>query len=107
MPSQVTVSCNARGQYHISILVEDTIAELEPVDRVVGLDAGITSLYTLSTTQVTAPPDELPASNVLSQVRRGAKQKAVRWLFGAQPGGARVAKPRRPIVRRVDVSPRS
>ncbi len=48
-PSQVTVSRNARGQYHISILVEDTISELEPTDRVVGLDAGITSLYTLST----------------------------------------------------------
>ncbi len=58
VPSQVTVSRNARGQYHVSILVEDTITELEPVDRVVGLDAGITSLYTLST----GGEDHKPAS---------------------------------------------
>ncbi|WP_260851094.1 transposase [Rhodococcus sp. WB9] len=45
----MTVSRNARGQYHISILVEDTIAEPPSTGRVVGLDAGITSLYTLST----------------------------------------------------------
>nr|WP_255314959.1 transposase [Rhodococcus koreensis] len=59
VPSQVTVSRNARGQYHISILVEDTISELEPIDRVVGLDAGITSLYTLSTGEkITNPRHE-------------------------------------------------
>lgn len=49
VPSQVTVSRDARGRYHISILVEGTITEHDPTEVMVGLDAGITSLYTLST----------------------------------------------------------
>src|SRR5574340_689916 len=48
-PSQVTVSEDSAGRYHISILVEDTIVEHAPTGTTVGIDAGITSLYTLST----------------------------------------------------------
>ena len=49
VPSQVTVSKDAAGRYHISILVEEAIQPYEPVETSVGIDAGITSLYTLST----------------------------------------------------------
>ena len=49
-PSTVTVSRDAAGRWFVSILVEDpTVAPLPPVDAEVGLDAGITSLLTLST----------------------------------------------------------
>ena len=71
MPSQVTVSRNARGQYHVSILVEDTITEAPSTDRVVGLDAGITSLYTLSTGEkVTNPRHERRCSGCWPRSRR-------------------------------------
>lgn len=49
VPSQVTVSRNSRGQYHVSILVETTVSDLPSTDLTVGADAGITSLLTLST----------------------------------------------------------
>jgi putative transposase len=43
-PSQVTISGNSRGRYHISILVETTVAELPRETSTVGIDAGITTL---------------------------------------------------------------
>ncbi len=49
VPSQVTVSWNSRGQFHLSILVEEAVASLPPVDVRVGVDAGITALVALST----------------------------------------------------------
>ncbi|WP_237726926.1 RNA-guided endonuclease InsQ/TnpB family protein [Rhodococcus jostii] len=77
VPSQVTVSRNARGQYHVSILVEDTITELEPVDRVVGLDAGITSLYTLSTGEkITNPRHERTGSCAVGEGATSTRQEA-------------------------------
>jgi putative transposase len=56
-PSTVTVSRDAAGRRHLSILVEDpTVRPLSPVDQVVGLDAGILSLATLSTGEKIANP---------------------------------------------------
>jgi putative transposase len=56
-PSTVTVSRDAAGRWHISILVEETIATLSPMPAVVvGIDAGITSLVTLSTGEKIANP---------------------------------------------------
>jgi putative transposase len=76
VPSQVTVSRNARGQYHISILVEDTIPELEPTDRVVGLDAGIESLYTLWTGEkITNPRHERRDRARLAKAQRVLAKK--------------------------------
>ncbi|QSE82920.1 RNA-guided endonuclease InsQ/TnpB family protein [Rhodococcus koreensis] len=101
-PSQVTVSRNARGQYHISILVEDTITELEPVDRVVGLDAGITSLYTLSTGEkITNPRHErrdrarlAKAQRMLARKQKGSRNRAKARLKVAKIHG-RIADRRR------------
>ncbi len=47
--SSVTVSKDSAGRYFVSILVEDVITQHEPTKTTVGIDAGITSLYTLST----------------------------------------------------------
>jgi putative transposase len=55
-PSTVTVSRDAAGRWHISILVEETIEQYPASDAAVGLDAGITSLLTLSTGEKIANP---------------------------------------------------
>src|SRR5699024_9163037 len=44
------------GRWHVSILCQDTITHHAPTDRVVGVDAGITSLVSLSTGQKVANP---------------------------------------------------
>ncbi|MFD8527932.1 RNA-guided endonuclease InsQ/TnpB family protein [Streptosporangium canum] len=48
VPSTVTVSKDAAGRWFVSILCQDTIRPLDPADGAVGIDAGITSLLTLS-----------------------------------------------------------
>ena len=101
-PSQVTVSRNARGQYHISILVEDTIPELDRTDRVVGLDAGITSLYTLSTGEKIPNPRHerrdrerlAKAQRVLARKQKGSRNRAKARLKVAKIHG-RIADRRR------------
>ncbi|WP_124396263.1 RNA-guided endonuclease TnpB family protein [Rhodococcus wratislaviensis] len=108
VPSQVTVSRNARGQYHISILVEDTITELDPVDRVVGLDAGITSLYTLSTGEkITNPRHErrdrerlAKAQRVLAKKQKGSRNRAKARLKVAKIHG-RIADRRRDYLHKL------
>jgi putative transposase len=62
-PSTVTVSCDAAGRWFVSLLVEDAIAPLPPAihmdtgeANMVGLDAGLTSLVTLSTGEKLANP---------------------------------------------------
>ncbi|MEV4188107.1 transposase, partial [Streptosporangium canum] len=47
-PSTVTVSRDAAGRWSVSILCQDTIRPLDPTAGVVGIDAGISSLLTLS-----------------------------------------------------------
>ncbi|MDV6281003.1 RNA-guided endonuclease TnpB family protein [Rhodococcus jostii] len=102
VPSQVTVSRNARGQYHVSILAEDTITEAPSTDRVVGLDAGITSLYTLSTGEkVTNPRHErrdrarlAQAQRVLAKKQKGSRNRAKARLKVAKIHG-RIADRRR------------
>lgn len=55
-PSAVTVSRDAAGRWHISILAETTVQTLPPCHSAVGIDAGITSLLTLSTGEKIANP---------------------------------------------------
>ncbi|MDP9844604.1 putative transposase [Streptosporangium lutulentum] len=47
-PSTVTVSKDAAGRWHVSILCEDAIRPLDASTGMVGVDAGITALLTLS-----------------------------------------------------------
>ena len=55
-PSTVTVSRDAAGRWHISILVGGMIEALPASHSAVGIDAGITSLVTLSTGEKIANP---------------------------------------------------
>ncbi len=55
-PSTVTVSRDAAGRWFVSLLCECSIDPYQPSDAVVGIDAGITSLITLSTGEKIANP---------------------------------------------------
>ncbi|MFD8516975.1 RNA-guided endonuclease InsQ/TnpB family protein [Streptomyces antimycoticus] len=55
-PTTVTVSRDSAGRWFVSMLVEDTIAPAPATNAAVGLDAGITSLVTLSTGEKIANP---------------------------------------------------
>jgi transposase, IS605 OrfB family, central region len=76
IPSQVTVSRNSRGQYHISILCEDTVTALPKTSARVGVDAGITSLVTLSTGEkVTNPQHEKRDRSKLRRAQRALSRR--------------------------------
>ncbi|OYD68718.1 putative transposase [Rhodococcus sp. OK302] len=92
VPSQVTVSRNSRGQYHISILVETEIAALPPTEQTVGVDAGITSLFTLSTGEKI----DNPRHEAKDRVRLAKAQRA---LAKKQKGSANRAKARLKVAK--------
>ncbi len=82
-PSTVTVSRDAAGRWFVSILVEETLHPLEPTGSVVGVDAGITALVTLSTGEKIPNPrherlDErklVKAHRELSRKAKGSKNR--------------------------------
>ncbi|MEV4085167.1 RNA-guided endonuclease TnpB family protein [Nonomuraea fuscirosea] len=75
-PSTVTVSKDAAGRWFVSILVEETIALLAPVRQAVGVDAGITSLATLSTGEkIINPQHERRDRRKLAKARRALSRK--------------------------------
>jgi putative transposase len=55
-PSTVTVSRDAAGRWHVSLLVEEAIKPHPASETAVGIDAGLTSLLTLSTGEKVANP---------------------------------------------------
>ncbi|WP_149263718.1 RNA-guided endonuclease TnpB family protein [Actinomadura sp. K4S16] len=76
-PTTVTVSRDAGGRWFVSILCEDSIARLPPSDRMVGIDAGITSLVTLSTGEKIANPrHERRDRERLAKAQRHLSRKA-------------------------------
>lgn len=75
-PSSVTVSRDSAGRYHISILVDDTITPHPPTGATVGIDAGITTLYTLSTGEkITNPRHEKKDREKLARAQRQLSKK--------------------------------
>ena len=81
-----------RGRYHISILVEEVITELPKNASVVGIDAGITTLYTLSTGEkITNPRHEKKDREKLSKAQRALSRK--------QNGSRNRAKARRKVAK--------
>jgi putative transposase len=91
-PSQVTVSRNSRGQYHVAILVEEPVADLPAAHSQVGLDAGLTSLLTFSTGEkVTNPRHERRDRERLIRARRALSRK--------QKGSANRAKAKLRVAR--------
>lgn len=76
-PSTVTVSRDAAGRWHISILCEDTVHDGPATDSTVGLDAGITSLVTLSTGEkIVNPRHERRDRQRLALAQRRLSRKA-------------------------------
>jgi putative transposase len=102
-PSSVTVSRDTANRWHVSILVEDsTVRPLLPVERVVGVDLGITTLVTLSTGEKIANPRHeradrrklAKAQRVLARKAKGSTNRA-KARFRVARVHARIADRRR------------
>jgi putative transposase len=75
-PTTVTVSRDSAGRWFVSMLCDDVIEPFAPTDRVVGIDAGITSLLTLSTGEkITNPRQEKRERAALARVQRELARK--------------------------------
>lgn len=75
-PSTVTVSRDAAGRWFVSILVEEKIRPLPPVESSVGVDAGISALVTLSTGEkITNPGHERRDRRKLAKAQRALARK--------------------------------
>ncbi|MGI5207810.1 RNA-guided endonuclease InsQ/TnpB family protein [Spirillospora sp. CA-108201] len=91
-PSTVTVSRDSAGRWFVSLLCQDTIAPAPAPDAAVGVDAGITSLVTLSTGEKIANPR-------YERRDRARLAKAQRNLARKAPGSANRDKARRKVAR--------
>ncbi|MFE6305143.1 RNA-guided endonuclease InsQ/TnpB family protein [Nocardiopsis sp. NPDC057823] len=77
VPSTVTVSRDAAGRWFVSLLCEDTVESSPAPNEAVGIDAGITSLVTLSTGEkVTNPKHERRDRTRLARAQRALSRKA-------------------------------
>lgn len=101
-PSSVTVSRDAAQRWHVSILCECTVTDGTETDAAIGLDAGITSLLTLSTGEKIANPKHEKrdrqrlalAQRRLSRKEKGSKNRTKARLRVAKVH-ARIADRRR------------
>ena len=91
-PSTVTVSRDAAGRWFVSLLVEEAIEPHPAADSAVGIDAGITSLLTLSTGEKIANPRH-------ERRDRQRLARAQRELSRKQKGSANREKARRKVAR--------
>ncbi|MBP2321991.1 putative transposase [Kibdelosporangium banguiense] len=91
-PSTVTVSRDSAGRWFVSILVDTTIAHLPPTHAAVGVDAGITSLVTLSTGEKLINPRHEKRDRVRLAL-------AQRCLARKQKGSSNRAKARQKVAR--------
>ncbi|MCQ8836659.1 RNA-guided endonuclease InsQ/TnpB family protein, partial [Streptomyces malaysiensis] len=107
-PTTVTVSRDSAGRWFVSLLCEDAIAPAPATTNAVGIDAGITSLVTLSTGEkVTNPKHDrrdrarlAKAQRVLSRKARGSanREKARRRVAKVH---ARIADRRRDFLHKL------
>lgn len=75
-PSTVTVSRDAAGRWHVSMLIETSIEALPQAETAVGVDVGITSLVTLSTGEkITNPRHERADRRKLANAQRALCRK--------------------------------
>ncbi|MFF4840850.1 RNA-guided endonuclease InsQ/TnpB family protein [Streptomyces collinus] len=76
-PTTVTVSRDPAGRWFVSLLCEDTITPAPATTQDVGIDAGITSLVTLSTGEkITNPKHERRDRARLARAQRELSRKA-------------------------------
>ncbi|QUH03635.1 IS200/IS605 family element transposase accessory protein TnpB [Saccharopolyspora erythraea] len=91
-PSTVTVSRDAADRWFVSLLVETAVEQHAPADAAVGVDAGISSLVTLSTGEkITNPRHE--------KRDRARLARAQRELARRQKGSNNRAKARHKVAR--------
>ncbi|MEH0548554.1 RNA-guided endonuclease TnpB family protein [Streptomyces sp. B21-105] len=77
VPTTVTVSRDAAGRWFVSMLCDDAVAPAPATTNAVGVDAGITSLVTLSTGEkVTNPRHERRDRARLARAQREVSRKA-------------------------------
>ncbi|MGQ4270258.1 RNA-guided endonuclease InsQ/TnpB family protein [Nocardiopsis changdeensis] len=92
IPSMVTVSRDTAGRWFVSILCEDVVESAPAPNEAVGIDAGITSLVTLSTGEkITNPRHE--------RADRARLARAQRALARKQTGSANRARARIRVAR--------
>ncbi|MFJ9023869.1 RNA-guided endonuclease InsQ/TnpB family protein [Streptomyces sp. NPDC102259] len=92
-PSTATVSQDAAGRWFVSLLCDDTILPAPATTNAVGIDAGITSLLTLSTGEkITNPRHERKDRTRLAKAQRELSRKA-------KGDGTNRAKARRKVAR--------
>jgi putative transposase len=91
-PSTVTVSRDAAGRWFASLLVEEAIEQHLDTGAAVGIDAGITSLVTLSTGEKIVNPRH-------ERRDRARLAKAQRKLSRKQKGSANREKAQRKLAR--------
>ncbi|MGI5416862.1 RNA-guided endonuclease InsQ/TnpB family protein [Actinomadura luteofluorescens] len=91
-PSTVTVSRDGAGRWFVSLLCQDTITAAPATDAAVGVDAGITSLVTLSTGEKIANPRH-------ERRDRARLAKAQRELSRKTSGSVNRDKARRRLAR--------
>ena len=91
-PSSVTVSKEKAGRYFVSILVEEEIEPLKPVEQHIGVDVGLKSFVVLSTGESIANPKYY--------VREEKKlARAQRHLSKKQKGSKNRDKARKKVAR--------
>ncbi|WP_282701819.1 RNA-guided endonuclease TnpB family protein [Streptomyces sp. CC219B] len=86
-PTTVTVSRDAAGRWFVSLLVADTILPLRRTRTAVGVDAGVSSLVTLSSGEKVANPKQ-------ERRERTRLAKAQREVARKQKGSSNRAKAR-------------
>ncbi|MGW1624664.1 RNA-guided endonuclease InsQ/TnpB family protein [Streptomyces sp. NPDC002172] len=91
-PTTATVSRDAAGRWFVSLLCEDSIAPAPTTTAAVGLDAGITSLVTLSTGEKVANPKH-------ERRDRARLARAQRELSRKAKGSANREKARRRVAK--------
>lgn len=104
-PSTVTVSRDAAGRWFVSMLCDDAPAPMSATTSMVGIDAGITSLVTLSTGEkITNPRHErkdrvrlAKAQRNLSRKEKGSKNRSKARIKVAKVH-ARIADRRRDFL---------
>jgi len=107
-PSTVTVSRDAAGRWFVSLLCECPIGPLPPSGTTVGIDAGLTSLVTLSTGEkITNPRHERRdrarlalAQRRLSRKTKGSENRA-RARVKVARGHARITDRRRDYLHKL------
>jgi putative transposase len=92
-PSTITVKLEPSGRWTVSLRVDDlTIQPLPPIDKAIGIDAGITSLVTTSDGEKVANPKHF--AKLYQKLR-----KAQKALSRKQKGSQNRQKARRKVAR--------